>query len=362
MFGLALSVGASGAILTSPGEAFAANSTALGTLPSKASGQPLGSVGSSHLSPAALAYHTVVEGETLWDIAADHGVDVAVIKHANGLAEDAVIKSGQVLKIPAGDSGGAAIQPTPEALRTPNEGLKTISPEESSLVPNAVTSTAVGPQDSVAQLSATVNTSTVLPGSESGTLATTPNSADELSTALSGDGTWFSASNNTLVAVGRSPLPSLTVTPTSSIGTTYEVQLGDTLWSIARDYQISPEVLASANGIRNPERIFVGRSLVIPTGSAEKAETLADASSTTPVELEQLKTLTSVYRCKTIPGIRSPFIRLKRLGMKLLKQLLPLLKRLTPLTPMLLVCSRRCVKHKAAMGLLRQLPFHPQHL
>jgi murein DD-endopeptidase MepM/ murein hydrolase activator NlpD len=290
MFGLALSVGASGAILTSPGEAFAANSTALSTLPSKASGQPLGSVGSSHLSPAALAYHTVVEGETLWDIAADHGVDVAVIKQANGLAEDAVIKSGQVLKIPADNTGGpAASQSAPVALSAPDEAIKTISNASS-----ASRVAVVAPVDQsgpAASLNATIAPSMALPDNGSDDLVTAPNSAADLST-VSVDGTVLPTSGDTLVAVERSSLPSLTVAPTVSVGTTHEVQLGDSLWSIARDYQVSPEVLASANGIRNPERIFVGRSLVIPANSVEQAEETVEAPAFTTVELATTQEIT----------------------------------------------------------------------
>jgi LysM repeat protein len=46
--------------------------------------------------------------------------------------------------------------------------------------------------------------------------------------------------------------------------TTYIVQPGDTLYSIARRFGLPLEALASANGIPDPQRIFVGQRLVIP--------------------------------------------------------------------------------------------------
>ncbi len=54
--------------------------------------------------------------------------------------------------------------------------------------------------------------------------------------------------------------------PANSNGT-YVVRSGDTLNSIAARYGVSPTALARANGISNPNRIYVGQRLVI-SGSA----------------------------------------------------------------------------------------------
>ena len=40
---------------------------------------------------------------------------------------------------------------------------------------------------------------------------------------------------------------------------------GETLYSIGRRYGVSPWIIARANGIANPNRIFVGQRLLIPT-------------------------------------------------------------------------------------------------
>jgi murein DD-endopeptidase MepM/ murein hydrolase activator NlpD len=262
MFGLALSVGASGAILTSPGEAFAADSSASNTLPSKTSNRLLDSVGSNRLSTSALAYHTVIDGETLWDIATEHGADVAAIKQANGLTEDAVIKVGQVLKIPSAHLEAVADSElpstTPLAAPLSDDGrIKVSKPQDDSVV---------------ASSNPTVFEPEAL---EQGALEKAPDVDSEITLGvLPGSSTILEGTASVeanLVAVERSPLTSVAASAELGSGA-YEVQSGDTLWSIARDHQISPEVIAEANGIRNPERIFVGRALVIPLTSAEEVQ------------------------------------------------------------------------------------------
>jgi LysM repeat protein len=59
-----------------------------------------------------------------------------------------------------------------------------------------------------------------------------------------------------------------TPVPTNPPGgqTTYVVQRGDTLASIARRFNTTVNAIAQANGIANPNLIFAGQVLIIPTG------------------------------------------------------------------------------------------------
>jgi len=46
----------------------------------------------------------------------------------------------------------------------------------------------------------------------------------------------------------------------------YQVRAGDTLFSIGRLYNVAPYAIASANGLSNPNLIYVGQWLWIPWG------------------------------------------------------------------------------------------------
>lgn len=46
---------------------------------------------------------------------------------------------------------------------------------------------------------------------------------------------------------------------------THIVQPGDTLWSIAARYGVTVEALMRANNLTNPNYIFLGQTLVIPS-------------------------------------------------------------------------------------------------
>ena len=85
---------------------------------------------------------------------------------------------------------------------------------------------------------------------------------------------------------------------------TYTVQRGDTLSAIARRNSTTVRAIASANGIADPDRIYVGQTLAIP-GSAEDfhivraGETLASiarAQGTTVEELARANGITNVNR------------------------------------------------------------------
>ena len=56
-------------------------------------------------------------------------------------------------------------------------------------------------------------------------------------------------------------------------GTVYVVRPGDTLSSVARQYGVSPAAVANANGLLNPNLIFVGQRLTIP-GQGADGETI----------------------------------------------------------------------------------------
>lgn len=79
---------------------------------------------------------------------------------------------------------------------------------------------------------------------------------------------------------------------------TYTVRAGDTLSGIAQNYGVSVSALASLNGISNPNLIYAGQKLIIPTGGAvpvyyviQKGDTLSGIAAkfgTTTKALQQM--------------------------------------------------------------------------
>ncbi len=72
-------------------------------------------------------------------------------------------------------------------------------------------------------------------------------------------------------------------------GTTYIVQVGDTMFSIAQRYGTTVDAIAQANNIFNPWYIYVGQQLIIPAGTGESAPS---GEGTAPSGPEQGSTYT----------------------------------------------------------------------
>jgi LysM repeat protein len=72
------------------------------------------------------------------------------------------------------------------------------------------------------------------------------------------------------VAPTDEPEPTAMTEPTPGTGeeTTYVVQRGDTLYSIARRYGTTVQAIAARNGIANPSLISVGQKLTIPASGS----------------------------------------------------------------------------------------------
>ena len=66
-----------------------------------------------------IATHTVVDGDTLWDLASAARLTVAQLAAANDLSQDATLRIGQVLRVPA-PGAGPVIARAPEAAPAPS--------------------------------------------------------------------------------------------------------------------------------------------------------------------------------------------------------------------------------------------------
>ncbi|MEJ7891237.1 MAG: LysM peptidoglycan-binding domain-containing protein [Solirubrobacteraceae bacterium] len=67
---------------------------------------------------AAAVGHTVVEGETLWSIAAASNLTTRTVAAFNGLSEDSQVVLGQTIMVPSVDEGAAALATVPATTAT----------------------------------------------------------------------------------------------------------------------------------------------------------------------------------------------------------------------------------------------------
>ncbi|MBM6728517.1 C40 family peptidase [Limosilactobacillus ingluviei] len=61
--------------------------------------------------------------------------------------------------------------------------------------------------------------------------------------------------------------------------TTVTVQSGDTVWGLSQEYQVSMASIVQANQLANPDLIYVGDQLVIPTSGAKSSRTTSSATA-----------------------------------------------------------------------------------
>ncbi len=255
MLGIALSVGASGALIPSPEAAAAVNvPTKAATTEAFSSDTQVATASDGTAVQQIVGYHTVASGESLWQIAQQYRVGLQDLKSANALSPETSISVGQVLKVPAGT-----------ALRTTN-GTNELAQTEGIKIASAEVNTA---SDADVRPLATANHS---PVSE---MAVTPAPAVKVADASVAATQAESAEVSAPVVTAYAPTPE-----TSS----YRVQSGDTLRSIASSLGTTPDAIVRANSLINPDVIFVGSTLVVPVSQSAPQPAIAKANQPAPAE------------------------------------------------------------------------------
>ena len=120
------------------------------------------------------------------------------------------------------------------------------------------------------------------------------------------------------------PLPSPTpaaATGKAPAGSSYTIQLGETLEQVARRYGLSVSALSAANGLVNPNFVRAGTVLRIPSGAAA-ATGPAPARPTgqavvvamPPAQLASVRTAPNIAVPSDRSGLRSAFLQFSRLA------------------------------------------------
>ncbi|WP_226924733.1 lytic transglycosylase domain-containing protein [Georgenia satyanarayanai] len=215
--------------------------------------------------------YQVRAGDTVGAIAARAGTSVSAIVAANGLNSQALIKVGQVLRLPA--AGKAA----------------TAAPARAA----AATTHTVAAGDTVSALA-----------KRYGTTVEDIVSANRLgSRALIIIGQRLTIPGTSAPATGASAAPAAS-RPAAQSASTHVVRAGDTVSGIAQRYGTTVERIASANGLRNPGLIRIGQRLTVSGGGSTSAP--AAKPATTPVSSTASRTHV-VAAGDTVSGLASRY-------------------------------------------------------
>ncbi|MDX2097756.1 MAG: peptidoglycan DD-metalloendopeptidase family protein [Leptolyngbyaceae cyanobacterium bins.59] len=337
MIGLAISVGASSLLMPQQGdgamatEALPTESTAT-TIPNQPDVAVLSSTPEVEpsttfsLSESSASEHIVREGQTLWDVARLYQVDASALAASNGIRPDAVLRVGQVLRIPSTNTttvpvekvGSTFPQIEPATRQTEdfvasrsqvvgsetqasgtkdllkekqetslallkqkrealNSSLMELSsrPSYASEIPSNLPQPSQSVQPSYPSLQSLVQPDAVkIQVSE-------PERATNLEKSPTGGdveagfpGRSVVQTEQPKVAVLLKPEAVFSPKPSeTSITTVYRVNPGDTLDAIARKHNVSRTELAKANRLQDPNFIRVNQRLQIPVGSSEAVPT-----------------------------------------------------------------------------------------
>lgn len=305
MLGIALSVGASG-VLVSQADASAAVSTP--SIPattetfssdSKVSATSATFSEEGDSQNQVVAYHTVESGESLWQIAQQNRVGLRELKETNALPVETAIRVGQVLKIPASTAApvGATTELIASITADDAAGIQKLASGNNS--ENSTSVQADSAPQHLSQLSTdgTASATVIAQAVETPTSQTSVSQASSvgsLQVAERADSSTRSisaqspdaqsaisiqiadASTQQRVAAGSTTAGSATVVTalaTPSNIEQYRVQVGDTLNTIAASFGTTSEALIRANRLANPNVIFAGAVLRVP--STESANNLS---------------------------------------------------------------------------------------
>lgn len=199
-------------------------------------------------NPDGSIVHTVLEGHTLWAIAARYEVSLADLYLFNALTEDSVINPGDKLTIRLADGQPPPPTPTPPAFHVVREG-------ESLWVIAAYYKTDLA---TLLWLNGLAQDAVVHPGNEV----------------------------RVRLLPGEEPPP----TPTPQLS--HIVKSGDTAWGIALLYGLSLEELTAYNHISPDAILQVGQELLIrpPTATPEATPTPAATATPEAVHLALVET------------------------------------------------------------------------
>jgi LysM repeat protein len=188
--------------------------------------------------------HTVQRGDTLYRIAVRYGVSMDAIAEANGITNRSRILAGQQLVIPNYDPSPTEVD-NPLVAGTPIYHTVTGGDTLGSIA-NRYGMTI----SQLMRLNNIADPNVIYRGQQLAVWSTTDAEPNEASVS----------------GAPNEPAATVAEPPAAAPSTTYTVQPGDHLALIARRFGVSWSELAQANNLSNPNQIYSGQTLIIPSG------------------------------------------------------------------------------------------------
>ncbi|MCU0569717.1 MAG: LysM peptidoglycan-binding domain-containing protein [Oculatellaceae cyanobacterium Prado106] len=299
MIGLALSMGASSLLLPrQSGEATAAE-------PQVPDATRVSSSPSTPTAPAAnWVEHVVSQGQTLWQISRQYNVPVEVIASANDLSLTAIVKTGDVVKVPL--SSEASIATSPNSTSTPIAAIPqttTNSSERSSLKVDAPSTETAS--DRTQQVKADRDASLNSLHQQQEKLR---NSLASLRTSENSAPASAAAQKDSAKPEATKPAAQASTIAQPPQDDTYQVRSGDTLNAIARAHNVSEQAIVATNNLSNPDWLKVNQALTIPETAAPASATPATAVPPTSSSglITQLPTAAPIQQAAVVPETVTP--------------------------------------------------------
>jgi peptidoglycan DL-endopeptidase LytF len=271
---------------------------------------------------ASSSFYQVVSGDTLWKISTKFNVSVDNIKRANNLTTD-FLQLNQRLIIPKAFhtvAAGDYLTVLAKNYETTVTAIKEV---------NGLTSDTV-------QLGRTLIIPILITSSEPTPTVTQPTTQTQGTTytVVSGDTLWGIAkkfnitvdalrtSNNltsdvlkigqvlTIPTSGTTiTQPAPTPTPTTTTNVSYTVVSGDTLWGIAKKFNVTIDQIKQANQLTS-DTLRIGQVLLIPKTSGETTSTVVSGLEAAQKKLQALgyysvPTMTGTYDTSTTQALKN---------------------------------------------------------
>ena len=196
---------------------------------------------------ATYEVYQIQEGDNLYSIALQHGLELSALIEANPELEGALLSIGQEVKIPIGEiTEPPADTPVPTATESP-------TPTETPAMTTAMKTVAIQPGDTLYVLASQYDVSVdVLLQANPGLNPQQLRIGQEINVPEPG--------------ATLAPTPSATPTPTATVPgpQVHVIESGDSLLEIANLYGVTVDELMLANPDVDPRRMAIGQEIQIP--------------------------------------------------------------------------------------------------